>query len=400
MKFAKQLEIERNEIPSDWHPYLIHYKQLKKALRFVVEELHLCLPPAIRAMPFDQRKWTYGLQDNQEPQPYIEVVVPGSTEIDKIDQGTGLQECQDRAAAKPFQRKIDLIKDSEFLRQLLKDLEHAQVLQNHQVARFRRVVQALQQQMLIVTSPKKKDLDAWRAIFQLYIAAALTNKNRHHADNKLRFAQFWDLVRARKLNNRLSKGSKAALTQFLEFHNQFYQFQHFVCLNSLALTKILKKHDKRSGLSASTVFVSFAQAHHNWLDGLDGAIFDLIQANVVSIVPQPDDYSCPVCFGLTWRPIRLECQHVFCLRCIIKAHRQRLYDCPVCRKEMAIGHADATFLDEELQTYLLAYFPREIQEKRRDNKHDQTRAEMHRLQEQGRSLYQPNHKRDQQCLLM
>lgn len=39
MKFAKQIESASEELPSDWRPHLLHYKSLKKSLRFVVDEL-------------------------------------------------------------------------------------------------------------------------------------------------------------------------------------------------------------------------------------------------------------------------------------------------------------------------------------------------------------------------
>lgn len=39
MKFAKQLETESEEIPSEWRPYLIQYKALKKLITKVAEEI-------------------------------------------------------------------------------------------------------------------------------------------------------------------------------------------------------------------------------------------------------------------------------------------------------------------------------------------------------------------------
>lgn len=75
--------------------------------------------------------------------------------------------------------------------------------------------------------------------------------------------------------------------------------------------------------------------------------------------------------AIAWRPIRLQCGHVFCVRCLIKAHKKRLYDCPVCRQAFAVGNADATNLDQALQNFMLLYFPREIKEKRNENEKEQ-----------------------------
>jgi hypothetical protein len=56
---------------------------------------------------------------------------------------------------------------------------------------------------------------------------------------------------------------------------------------------------------------------------------------------------------------------------LIKAHRKKLYNCPVCREEYAVGNADATNLDKQLQNFMLLYFPKEIKEKRKENEKEQ-----------------------------
>jgi E3 ubiquitin-protein ligase BAH len=39
MKFGKQLETQAEDIPSEWRPYLIQYKALKKIITKVAEEI-------------------------------------------------------------------------------------------------------------------------------------------------------------------------------------------------------------------------------------------------------------------------------------------------------------------------------------------------------------------------
>lgn len=118
------------------------------------------------------------------------------------------------------------------------------------------------------------------------------------------------------------------------------------------------------------------------------SLYSVVTKRLVSVVPQVDSYSCPICYGrrtctrtekrrsrlihalyagLAWRPIRLGCNHVFCVRCLIKAQRRRLVDCPICRRKNAVGDADASCLDNTMQDYLMLYFPREIKEKREEN---------------------------------
>ncbi|KAJ1878084.1 hypothetical protein LPJ66_011962, partial [Kickxella alabastrina] len=50
MKFGKTIETSAKELPKDWQPYIIQYKQLKKSIKQIVYELDntfrtLNLPP-------------------------------------------------------------------------------------------------------------------------------------------------------------------------------------------------------------------------------------------------------------------------------------------------------------------------------------------------------------------
>lgn len=54
----------------------------------------------------------------------------------------------------------------------------------------------------------------------------------------------WGKIKAKKM----SQASKEALKQFIEVNAKLVDIQQFHALNLMAITKILKKHDKRSGL--------------------------------------------------------------------------------------------------------------------------------------------------------
>lgn len=66
MKFGKQLETEAEDIPSEWRPYLIQYKALKKLITKVAEEiesqglsttlLHECLEETDTATEEEKKK--------------------------------------------------------------------------------------------------------------------------------------------------------------------------------------------------------------------------------------------------------------------------------------------------------------------------------------------------------
>ncbi|ORX55742.1 hypothetical protein DM01DRAFT_233832, partial [Hesseltinella vesiculosa] len=81
--------------------------------------------------------------------------------------------------------------------------------------------------------------------------------------------------------------------------------------------------------------------------------------------------ACPVCMSLAWRPIRLVCGHMFCVRCLIKAQRKRMMACPLCRHDTAVGQASALNLDGSMEKFMLMYFPKEIKRKKLDNEREQ-----------------------------
>jgi E3 ubiquitin-protein ligase BAH len=59
-----------------------------------------------------------------------------------------------------------------------------------------------------------------------------------------------------------------------------------------------------------------------------------VSQDIVSVVPRVEDYTCPVCLSIAWLPVRLECKHVFCVRCVIKMQRERKRFCPLCRGDV------------------------------------------------------------------
>jgi hypothetical protein len=58
------------------------------------------------------------------------------------------------------------------------------------------------------------------------------------------------------------------------------------------------------------------------------------------------------------------------VRCLIKAQKQHITNCPLCRQP-TIMSATAHHLDATLQHFLKLYFPKEIKEKRLENEREQ-----------------------------
>lgn len=48
-----------------------------------------------------------------------------------------------------------------------------------------------------------------------------------------------------------------------------------------------------------------------------------------------DNYTCPICLGIFVEPCKLQCNHIFCLPCLLELVDFNFiqYKCPMCRNE-------------------------------------------------------------------
>lgn len=107
-----------------------------------------------------------------------------------------------------------------------------------------------------------------------------------------------------------------------------------------------------------------------------------ISEKVLAVVPQLSDYLCPVCFNISYKPIRLRCGHVFCIRCMIIMQRAKSDHCPLCRGTVVMQADSGTLsdsqafvplirflgnLDPALMSFLKRYFPAEVKAKQKEN---------------------------------
>lgn len=100
---------------------------------------------------------------------------------------------------------------------------------------------------------------------------------------------------------------------------------------------------------------------------------------LLPILPSIDDYSCAICTSVAWRPIRLDCSHLFCIRCLVKLQKQGKADCPLCRAKDVVASADERNMDEATVKFLKAWFPKEVSEKSKENERDRHKEEMQEL---------------------
>jgi len=161
--------------------------------------------------------------------------------------------------------------------------------------------------------------------------------------------------------------SRVAFGEFLRLNRDLLAMKQFRELNKMAIGKILKKHDKRTLLTCRAGYEGLLAQYSFIHDSLTQALCYAVATHLLTIVPQPQDYNCPVCMSISWKPIRLKCGHVFCVRCLIKAQRRNMTNCPLCRRSGSVAQATADNLDVPLMNLLRLYFPKEIKEKRKEN---------------------------------
>lgn len=190
---------------------------------------------------------------------------------------------------------------------------------------------------------------------------------------------------------RRAQASAQLLQTFAGLNVAILRQMKFQSMNAAAMGKILKKFDKRTGLVVRQSFPRFMRDDPFFADGarrLASAVYAAVARNLLSVVPQLDDYECPICTGITVKPVRLSCGHVFCVRCLVTLQAQRERHCPMCRADNVL-HADSTNIDHALLNFLKMYFPREARDKQHQN-------ERQALEEQVRAAGLDS----QKCILM
>ncbi|KAJ1957137.1 hypothetical protein GGI12_005108 [Dipsacomyces acuminosporus] len=500
MKFAKTIETSARELPEDWQPYIIQYKQLKKNIKGIVDELDNTfktlnlLPPTLASDPADTgaigsgqgdykplaasesdalpgsasstsaaspalstyvsspgeivyhiekdgegvvhpvitvkirkppslqddqvvelpniaglpsdtavllpkasaatgdgqptsiAEATNGDQDTQQCQPKLISTVDGSVstpnEPAPLPSNVRIETKLDGAVAET-QVTVRLQADQFFFDQLIKYIDRTHAFEQQYTKQYNSNVSAMGTELTAVTSPFKHDFEIWREIFRLYMDADVWS----HAEGDFRptntakegqerFAEYIRHITKLGLPNKFRDPLSAKLLMnFYKLNSELIHMKLLQEMNEEATRKIIKKHDKRTHLVAKTQFPQFVAIDAT---SLTKALIYTIHTNLVGIVPQLDDYLCPMCLSIVWRPLRLECSHIFCSRCVVKASRRSMFNCPVCRAKGAIYRAGVNNIDNALLNFLKLYFPKEIKEKQRDTQkeitEDETRA--------------------------
>lgn len=276
---------------------------------------------------------------------------------------------------------IQLQSDSEFFHMLMKELQDLDDLKSSLKKTFEAEVLDLAKEISTVASPgtKRSDMYRWREIFQLYIEAGIFFSDHeamagptNSVQAKERLQWFWDQLQKQSLVTGFkNKRSRKAFVDFWNLNSELVKNHVYQELNQTAITKILKKFDKQTALTSRQSFPPFIAAGPNGTASLAKTMMYVMTERLLSLVPQIDDYLCPICSSIAVKPIRLSCSHVFCVRCLVKLQRKGEDRCPLCR-ELNVLEADESNLDEEHLKYLKLYFPKESKAKQLENEKEIT----------------------------
>ncbi|CAL3971717.1 unnamed protein product [Diplocarpon coronariae] len=222
---------------------------------------------------------------------------------------------------------------------------------------------------------QKSDLYRWRELFAIYLQSSIffsTNEVDHGSRDSTTAAEklqwFQDEVVRKKITSKFKlQASHESLLKFVKINIDLLKNLKFQEINQQAITKILKKFDKRTSFGAGRKFPELILSEAIMPESIARAVCQQVTQDLVKIVPQPEDYACPICSDICWRPIRLDCQHLLCIRCTILLQRQRRKAlCPLCRDDVIIK-ADVDNIDKELSKFLKKNFQKEVLTKQIQN---------------------------------
>ncbi|KAI1496032.1 RING-14 protein [Biscogniauxia marginata] len=298
------------------------------------------------------------------------------------------------------QVEVPLVFDGEFFGILQNDVSNLDTLQEEEQEKLTRQITTLGREIEQATRPSKGrkakgDLAIWRDIFELYLDARVffsARESDHGARTSTQALEqlqwFQDQVLKRKLTRNLKlDASRQAFNRFLDMNVTLLQVLKFQEINSLAVTKILKKFDKRTSLGVSKTFPVVVHSDRFLAGSVARDVCARMSTELIPVVPQLDDYLCPICFAVAYWPVKLHCQHIFCSRCLVKMSRKGERLCPLCRAD-TIMLASIENFDTKRAAFLREYFPKEVKEKVRANE-----------RERNREIFGPDHS-DIPCTMM
>ncbi|RPA98854.1 RING-14 protein-like protein [Choiromyces venosus 120613-1] len=418
MKFAHSFSqlLQEEDFPADWQAAAIRYGQLKKCIKKVQSELldlgltvevlkrlvEEAESPIVKYM-FDGTVHSFqpklvltidavnGIPPDpnlpEDTRQSLENLVRrklGKEEVETKDVSSSLlSKTKPHVEPKSIRTvEITLFSDSEFFHLLTSEITSLEALQSRSESEIRSHVLQLGQSVTAVAAPKlpnnKSDLYPWREIFRIYLECGIFFSNleiESHQERTVekateRLTFFADEIRRLGIQAKFKNPySPSLFKMFLSVNMDVLRVMRFRDINRTAMTKILKKFDKRTALGVRQAFPIFITPTGPLASHLSKAICHTLCTSLLNVIPQLDDYLCPICSSISIKPVRLSCSHIFCVRCLVKLQRANKDPCPMCRSKCVLS-ADSGNLDVGLYNFLKQYFPKEVKIKQAENERE------------------------------
>lgn len=285
-----------------------------------------------------------------------------------------------------YELSIKLNADARFFQMLeteLNNLDNFKAQEENKMIKDIEEVSNILNYLASKESLKRSDIYTWRELFKLFLdneiyfkynETSLSTSENSLEKTKRNLEKFnEEIYRTQLLRNFKNKKSLQAFNQFISINNYLLKVLQFQSINSTAFTKILKKFDKQTSLNVRSRFPKLVSNDHIFFTGksISQSICYIIQSSLLQLIPQLDDYTCPICLEIAFKPIRLDCGHLFCVRCLVKLKQQDNYNCPICRSDRVLELADSTNLDATTMNMMKRLFPKEVKKKLKEREEEQ-----------------------------
>ncbi|KAG0217099.1 hypothetical protein BGX33_011436 [Mortierella sp. NVP41] len=162
---------------------------------------------------------------------------------------------------------IELTADTAFFDQLGEEVSQLSKLQQANKREFESKVNDLSKILTVVSSPYNKDMYTWREILKIYLDAQVfvgdqetDRSTRSSAKAQTQLQWFLKEMERSKLTQKFKQPkSKIAFNTFFQLNSELITMKQFKELNQMAMTKILKKHDKRTNLRYTGTIKKFSE---------------------------------------------------------------------------------------------------------------------------------------------
>jgi len=301
------------------------------------------------------------------------------------------------------EKRVEILLESDtiFLNKMIDIFKNLSLFEKDCKKIFDSNINAIKTMLKEVCTPGKTDTYPWRNILRLYRETDLWTHNGkvntwEQATNKFEVFK----AKAQSIISKFKMAeSQEVFDQFLKLNQDTITLKRYYEINQTAIYRVLKDHDKDTKLSACEGLPCFISTDF-FSDNACKHLTYEITNNLLSVIPDPEKYACPICQELAYKPIRLNCNHLFCLKCLIRAQKKNLDNCPVCRAKDAVKNATSKNLDKKLLNMFLTDFPREVRARKKMLKeitHQQELEEAREMENQPASLKTND---EENCIIM